>query len=119
MVDVLRRASPASATASSAAAREVLQLLWNSPFPASLQDASFCFIDVNPAFADFIGMPLEALIGRDFIEFLPEEDRQATIENRKRFVAAGSRVETAYGTEGRLLDAGGFERWYRAARHVL
>ncbi|MEO8922524.1 MAG: PAS domain S-box protein [Caldimonas sp.] len=96
-----------------------MQLLWNSPFPASLQDASFCFIDVNPAFADFIGMPPEALIGRDFIEFLSEEDRQATIENRKRFVAAGGRVETAYGAEGRLVDAGGFERWYRAARHVL
>jgi PAS domain S-box-containing protein len=115
----LQRPSAPSAIAASATAHEVLRLLWNSPFPASLQDASFCFIDVNPAFADFIGLAPEALIGRDFIEFLPEEDRPATIESRKRFVASGSRVETAYGTEGRFLDAGGVERWYRAARHVL
>jgi len=115
-----RRASTSPAAAvSQTLAREFLNLLWESPFPASLQDASFRFVDVNPALAAFFGRPREALIGHDFIEFLPEEDRQATIENRRRFVAAGHHAETTYSAEGRLLDAEGAERWYRAARHVL
>ena len=108
-----------STAAGPAAVDEVLQLFWDSPFPASLQDASFRFIDVNPAFAAFVGLSREVLVGRDFIDLLPEQDRQATLENRKRLVASGGRVETAYGAEGRLLDADGVERWYRAARHVL
>jgi hypothetical protein len=95
-----------------------LRLLWDSPFPASLQDESFLFIDVNPAFAAFVGLTREAIIGRDFTDFLSEEDRLATIENRKR-VNAGVRVEAAYGPEGRVLDAAGVVRWFRAARHVL
>ncbi len=107
-----------SPAAGPAAVHEVLRLLWDSPFPASLQDEAFLFIDVNPAFAAFVGLTREAIIGRDFTDFLAEEDRLATIENRKR-VNAGARVEAAYGPEGRLLDAAGFERWFRAARHVL
>ena len=114
--------SPRLAAATSAAptaAHDVLQLLWSSPFPASVQDTAFRFVDVNPAFAAFVGLSREALVGVDFIDLLPEEDRQATLDNRKRFVASGSKVETAYVAEGRLLDADGVERWYRAARHVL
>jgi PAS domain S-box-containing protein len=108
-----------SPAAGPGAVHEVLQLVWDSPFPASLQDASFRFVDVNPAFAAFVGVAREALIGRDFIELLPEEDRQTRIESRKRFVAAGNRVATAYHPEGRLVDATGQPRWFRAARHVL
>ena len=100
-------ASSALAPPAPAAAAEVLKLLWDSPFPASLQDDSFRFIDVNPAFCAFVGRPREAVVGLDFIDLLPEEDRLATIENRKRFVVSGGKVETAYVAEGRLLDAGG------------
>jgi PAS domain S-box-containing protein len=117
-VPVAARRTLRSAVAGPAAVHEVLQMLWDSPFPASLQDASFRFVDVNPAFAGFVGLTREAIVGCDFIELLPEEDRLAMIENRKR-VNAGGRVEAAYGPEGRLLDSHGVERWFRAARHVL
>ena len=114
-----RRGPRSGVEVAAGAADELLELFWESPFPASLQDAAFLFIDVNPAFADFVGRSREELSGRDFIDMLPDEERQATIENRKRFVASGGRIQSAYAPDGRLLTADGQERWYRAARHVL
>ena len=90
-----------------------------SPFPTTLQDGEFRFVDVNAAFCAFSGLPRERIIGRDFVEMLPPEDRHATVENRKRFIAAGGQVEGAYASEGRLVDAAGQRRWFRASRSVI
>ena len=90
-----------------------------SPFPATLQDKSFRFVEVNAAFVAFTGVPREELLGRDFVDLLPEEDRHTTIENRKRFIASGGHVEVAYVPEGRLIDAAGQRRWFRASRSVV
>ncbi|MEO8525754.1 MAG: PAS domain S-box protein, partial [Caldimonas sp.] len=113
------RDSAASDLTGSPAAREVMAMFWSSPFPASVQDTSFRFVDVNLAFCEFTGLAREALIGRDFVDLLPESDRQAIVENRKRLIASGGRVESAYVAEGRLLDASGMRRWFRASRSVI
>ncbi len=99
--------------------RETLRLFWDSPFPATLQDAAFRFVDVNPAFAAFTGIAREALIGRDFLDLVPAEDREAMRANRRRLVESGGDTDSAYVAEGRLVDAGGLERWFRAGRRSL
>ena len=63
-----------------AAVRETLQIFWQSPFPATLQDGEFRLVDVNDAFLEFSGFARDALIGRDPIELQPEEDRSAIRE---------------------------------------
>ncbi len=103
----------------SAAVRQVIGMFRASPFPTTLQDRSFRFVEVNAAFVAFTGRPRDELIGRDFVDLLPEEDRQATIENRKRFIAAAGQVEGVYIAEGRLVDAAGQRRWFRASRSVV
>ncbi len=108
-----------SGDAASAALRQVVEMFRASPFPTSLQDREFRFVEVNEAFAAFTGLPREAILGRDFVDLLPKEDRQATLENRKRFIASGGQVERAYVSEGRLVDAAGQRRWFRASRSVI
>ena len=90
-----------------------------SPFPTSLQDRDFRFVEVNAAFAAFTGRPREEILGRDFVDLLLKEDRHSTLENRKRFIASGGQVEGAYMSEGRLVDAAGQRRWFRASRSVI
>jgi len=101
------------------AVRQVVEMFRASPFPTTLQDPEFRLVEVNAAFAAFTGLPREAILGRDFVELLPKADRQATLETRKRFLAAGGQVEGAYVSEGRLVDAAGQRRWYRASRSVI
>ena len=48
-----------------AAVRETLQIFWESPFPATLQDEDFRLVDVNDAFLEFSGFDRAALVGRD------------------------------------------------------
>ena len=43
-------------------------MFWDSPFPATLQDAQFRLVDVNEAFVQFTGYRREQLIGRDPVE---------------------------------------------------
>ena len=43
-----------------AAVRETLQIFWESPFPATLQDEHFRLVDVNDAFVAFSGFTREA-----------------------------------------------------------
>jgi len=62
MPSVVPRAVPA------AAAAELVRVLWRSPFPATLQDASFRIVDVNQAYLDFTGFARDKLIGIDPIE---------------------------------------------------
>jgi PAS domain S-box-containing protein len=101
------------------AVRETLQIFWESPFPATLQDQDFLIIDVNDAFVEFSGFDRAALVGRDTIELQHEEDRAANLEKRKRLQATHGRADVPALSEGRLIDARGFERWYRVARRLL
>jgi PAS domain S-box-containing protein len=102
-----------------AAVRETLQIFWESPFPATLQDQDFLIVDVNDAFVEFSGFDRAALVGRDTIELQHEEDRAANREKRKTLQATRGRADAPALSEGRLIDARGFERWFRAARRVL
>ncbi|HEY4958785.1 MAG TPA: PAS domain S-box protein, partial [Caldimonas sp.] len=102
-----------------AAVRETLQIFWESPFPATLQDQHFLIVDVNDAFVEFSGFDRAALVGRDTIELQHEEDRAANREKRRMLQATRGRADAPALSEGCLIDARGFERWYRVARRVL
>jgi len=102
-----------------AAVRETLQIFWESPFPATLQGPDFLIVDVNDAFVEFTGFERAALVGRDTIELQHEEDRAANREKRRLLLATQGRADAPALSEGRLIDARGFERWYRASRRVL
>ena len=102
-----------------AAVRETLQIFWESPFPATLQDKHFLIVDVNDAFLEFTGFDRAALVGRDTLELQHEEDRAANRERRKALQATRGRADAPALSEGRLIDAHGIERWFRAARRVL
>ena len=118
---VLAATPPARPTprAQAGAMREAIAFLWESPFPTTLQGPDFRFLDVNAAFADLIGHPREQLIGRDAIEFQPEDDRRRILAARERMRAGGARAPEPAMVEGRLIDAGGRERRYRVARRTL
>ncbi|MEO8836420.1 MAG: PAS domain S-box protein, partial [Caldimonas sp.] len=101
------------------AVRETLQIFWDSPFPVTLQDEDFLLVEVNDAFVAFTGYSAEYLIGRDPLELQPEEDRIANGERRQALKATHGRPDVPAQSEGRLLDANGAERWFRAARSML
>ena len=101
------------------AVQETLQIFWESPFPATLQDEHFRLVDVNDAFVAFSGFAREAVIGRDPIELQPPEDQAGNRERRKILQATRGRADAPALSEGRLLDGAGVQRWYRAARRVL
>jgi PAS domain S-box-containing protein len=107
-----------SASADAAAHEATLQLLWQLPFPACLQDSGFRLVDANQAYLDFLGHARERLIGVDPIEFQPPEDHDATRAARRR-LAEGPDDAPASMTELRLLDAQGHERRARAAMRCL
>jgi PAS domain S-box-containing protein len=119
VVEVSSREPGASGGIASAAVRQVVEMFRASPFPTTLQDRDFRFVEVNAAFCAFTGLPREQILGRDFVDLLSKEDRRATIETRRRFIAAGGQVEGAYVSEGRLIDASGQRRWYRASRSIV
>ncbi len=96
--------------------RETIAFLWESPFPAMLQGSDFRFADVNQAFLDFIGDTREHVIGRDPLEYMLPDDQAMFMAGRARL--RQMRPEPAL-VDGRLLDASGRERRYRAARRTL
>jgi len=96
--------------------RETIAFLWESPFPAMLQGSDFRFADVNQAFLDFVGDTRENVIGRDPLDYMPPDERAVFMAGRARLQE--KRPEPAL-VEGRLLDASGRERRYRAARRTL
>ena len=102
-----------------ATVRETLSFFWESPFPATLQDAEFRLVDVNEAYLEFTGYPRENLIGRDPIDLQPPEDHANTLDRRSRLQATAGRDLSRSLSEGRFIDAGGFERWFSVARRVL
>jgi PAS domain S-box-containing protein len=95
------------------------RILWDAPFPTTLQDADFRLVDVNPAYLEFTGRTREWLIGRDPIELQPQEDRASSRAAREVFVAQAADAQTGPLFERRLLDAGGQERWYRGTRQRI
>ena len=96
------------------------RLLWESPFPAVLQDEHFRLVDVNPAFAEFLGRSRDELIGRDPLELQPTEDHAAVRAAREAFLATAAATIPVAMFERRLLDAGGHLRWVRGTRrHVV
>ncbi|MEP7301804.1 MAG: PAS domain S-box protein [Caldimonas sp.] len=99
--------------------RETLQFFWDSPFPATLQDADFRLLDVNDAFVEFSGYPRQALIGIDPAELQPAEDRAHMRDRRERLKLSDGKDFSRSFSEGRLIDAGGFERWFSIARRHL
>src|SRR5205814_8171571 len=105
-------AAPAAAsTAATVIATDNLaQLLWRSPFPATLQDADYRIVEVNPAYVEFTGLPRERLIGTDPLDLQPEEDRAANRAARPRLLEEYRRSETPRMIERRLVDASGRER---------
>jgi PAS domain S-box-containing protein len=104
-------ADPAEAPAGPSR-HESLRLLWESPFPALLQDADWRIVDANTAFLAFTGFPRAAVIGTDLLQLQPDEDRAAHAAARSMRDDDGTPL-----AEQRLLDAQGSERWFRAARH--
>ncbi len=98
------------------ALHEAFRIVWNAPFPATLQDDTFRLVDVNPAYVEITGRSREWLIGRDPIELQPPEDRPSSLAARDAFMAASADPETSPLFERRLIDAGGRERWFRGTR---
>ncbi len=107
------------ASGQSPALREAIGLIWELPFPASLQGDDFRFIDVNQAFLDVTGYTRDQIAGHDPLEFVPDEEKPGRIAARERRQSAGDSVDEDALMEGRFVDAGGRERWFRRARRVL
>jgi PAS domain S-box-containing protein len=99
-----------------AAQRELIGMFWDSPFPASLQDASFRLVAVNEAFVQFTGYQREQLLGADLLALAPEADHAFEVELRERWRESGAASPLV---ERRLIDAEGRARWFRAALRVL
>ncbi len=98
---------------------ELMQVLWNSPFPAMLQDSRMRIVDVNQAFVAFCGYPREQLVGSDPIALEPEEDRSSSLELRERWQDPSRRDAEPALVSRRIVAADGRERWFRATRSAL
>ncbi len=89
----------------------LLQTLWQSPYPATLQDESFRLVDVNDAYVAFTGRRREQLIGLDPLDLQPEADREVNRAQREAL-----RPLTEAGDvppmRRRMVDAAGRERWF-------
>ena len=101
------------------AMREAIEFLWQSPFPTLLQSADFRIADANPAFLDFSGYPRDQVLGRDVIEFQPQDDWPVILAARARLNGGPAGPREPAMIEGRMIDAGGRERRYRVTRRTL
>jgi PAS domain S-box-containing protein len=99
----------------SSMADELLGLLWESPFPACVQDSQYRLVQVNRAFVEFTGYEAAALIGRDPAWLQPAEDRERIEAYRRHLeqVPPGE-GQAARLMERRVVHADGRERWYRS-----
>ena len=97
----------------------LLDTLWQSPYPATLQDEDFRLVDVNEAFVAFCGRPRSQLLGLDPVVLQPPADRPANVAQRHSFPALDDPNPAALHLRRRLIDAEGRERWFQLAGQVL
>ncbi len=90
----------------------LLQTLWQSPYPAMLQDAAYRVVSVNDAFVAFTGRTREQLIGVDPVQLQPEADREGSIAMRAGYPSLQGKPPQLATRRGRLLDVRGRERWF-------
>lgn len=113
----LRLAADTSTTSEAAPhlslSAELVNLFWDSPFPACLQDNEFRLVQVNAAYADFTGFGDDQLIGRDPVELQPPEDRELNLAYRAQIGETSQPGQPARLMERRLIHADGRERWFR------
>ena len=111
---------PASGQVAFSPDEALLRTLWQSPYPATLQDAEFRFVSVNDAFVAFSGRTRERLIGVDASTLQPEADREANIALREGYPRLDDAHAQIARQRRRLLDTLGRERWFSLdARRVL
>ena len=99
--------------------RETLQVFWESPFPALLQDERFHIVDANDAFVAFTGHPRASLVGRDPLALFPPRQHAQMLARRERLRASGGHSLEPVLAEGRMLDAEGRELRFRMSRRTL
>ena len=109
--------------------RDMLALLWASPFAATLQDAEFRLVDVNDAFLALTGHRRDALIGRDPLDLQPAEDREGNAAARlvacsatcsaTRAATSAAATPAPPPVQRRLIDAEGREHWVAMVGHNL
>jgi PAS domain S-box-containing protein len=97
--------------------RGLLQLFWNAPYPATLQDAQWRLLDVNAAFVELTGRRREALIGLDPLELQPPEDQAPHRAERAEVLAAAAAGAAPPPLHRRLIDGAGQQRWFTVALH--
>ncbi|NLK18643.1 MAG: diguanylate cyclase [Synergistaceae bacterium] len=87
------------------------QLFETIPVPLVLKDLSSRFTLVNEAFADFVNLPMEEVVGRDaFGVFTPDVARKIMDEDRE-IIAAG---RTMYDLERQVQDGRGRIIWLKS-----
>ena len=112
--------SPAASQAAFGPDDALLRTLWQSPYPATLQDAAFRFVSVNDAFVAFSGRAREQLIGVDASSLQPEADREANVALREGYPPLHDTQASIAPQRRRLVDNLGRERWFSLdARRVL
>lgn len=99
-------------------AQQVVDVFWASPYPVTLQDAQFRFVDVNPAYLAFTGYTREQLIGRDTKELQPKEDHTRVQADRRQMQKEAPH-HTPRLLDRRVIAADGRELHFRFARRVL
>ncbi len=99
---------PPGVGASSAAAA-LLRTLWAAPTPATLQGADHRLLDANQAYANLVGLPRQALVGRDPIDQQPADDRAFSHQQRELGLREHDPQDPL---QRRLVDAEGRERWF-------
>ena len=107
-----RTTAPRSLDAQVHSSQALLRLVWDSPYPATLQRADFLLADVNEAYAAYVGRAREWLIGRDPIELQPLGDRSSNLVARSEAQALSQQGQPLPAMRRRLVDAGGRELWF-------
>ncbi len=104
--------------AAPAPAEALLQAVWASPMPATVQDGAFCLVDVNEAYATLVGRPRAQLIGIDPVALQPPEDREHARLIRTQFEQDGRTLAPAL-QRRRIIDSQGLARWFSLTAFCL
>ncbi len=91
----------------------LLEGLWASPTPATLQGEDYRVVDANEALAQLLGCPREALVGQDPIAWQPADDHALSQELRAVLDAPDPPRQQSL--RRRLIDGRGRVRWFALA----